>query len=224
MIDRKTLLVCTALIPVMLAAAVGRIATLDDWTTLADNGRTLPSLLLLLFPACSALVVGSLFYVSAGRTSADVAKLRPWHKWGKRLSLSYCGGMLLLQAVLIAASAKLGVPFHLSATSRILSLALAIVGLLAVNQMPKLPYLERACGAGLELGPIYGPRYVRTVSRMLVVFMLALIAHSLAAPAWMGWRSTVVVVLVATAGLTVWSIAWGRHLGRKWNLEQNVNS
>jgi hypothetical protein len=219
MIGRKTLLACTALIAVMLAAAAWRIVTLDDWTTLTDKGTTVPSLLLLFFPACSALVVGSLYHNAVGAT-ADAVKLRPWRQWGKLLALIYCAGMLALEAVLIAASDKLGVPW-LPAIARTLGIIMAIAALLSINRMPKLPYLEQTFGAGLQLGPIYGPRYVRIVSRMLVVFMLALIAYSLVAAAWTGWRSTVVVVLLATAGLTLWSIAWGRHLSRKWRLEQS---
>jgi len=221
MIGRKTALACAALIAVMLAAAAWRIFTLDDWTTLADNGTTLPSLLLLFFPGCSALVVGSL-YLNAVRATADAAKLRAWHKWGKLLALNYCAGMLLLQFVLIAATAKVGMLLHVSAIARTLGLVMAIVAFLSVNYMPKLPYLE-PFGAGRPLGPIYGPRYVRTVSRILVAFVIAVTAYSLAAPS-NSWRWTLVIVLLATAGLTVWSIAWGRHLGRKWNFEQCIIS
>ena len=218
MIERKTALACAALIALMLAAAAWRIVTLDDWTTLADNGTTLPSLLLLFFPACSALVVGSL-YLHPGRTTADAAKLRPWHRWGKHLSLSYCAGMLVLEAVLIAASAKLDVPLHLPAIARTLGIVMAIVALLAVNRMPKLPYLERAGATGLRLGPIYGPRYMRTLSRILVVFMIAVIAFSLTTPPTMAWRSAP-YTLLATALLVVWSIAWRFHLGRKSKIDQ----
>ena len=35
MIDRKATLVCAGLVVLMLAAAVARLVTLDDWTTLA---------------------------------------------------------------------------------------------------------------------------------------------------------------------------------------------
>lgn len=222
MIDRRSALTCAALIAVMLAAAAWRIATLDDWTTLAvHDGAALPSLLLLFFPACSALVAGSL-YLNSVRATEDAAKVRPWHKWGKLVSISYCAGMLLLQSVLIAASAKLDMPLHLAAIARALSAVMTIMALLAVNRMPKLPYIERAFGAGLQLGPIYGTRYVRTVSKMLFASMIALIAYSLAVAPSMGWRSTVFIVLLVTAGLTIWSIVWGRHLGRKWSFEQSA--
>jgi len=78
-----------------------------------------------------------------------------------------------------------------------------------------------AATPGGDLGPIYGPRYMRTQSRILVVFMMAVIAYSLAAPSTMGWRAAP-HILLATALLVVWSIAWRRHLGRKWKLEQSA--
>ena len=221
MIDRKTALACAVLVALMLALAVWRIITLDDGTTLAvHNGAALPSLLLFVFPASSALVVGALYWDGRGAT-ADDAKLQPWRKWGKFLSIGYCGGLLLLQGVLVVASLGMDMPLDLSAIGRTLGILLAIMSLLAINQMPKLPWFERRVAPGGDLGPIYGPRYMRTQSRILVVFMVAVIAYSLAAPSTMGWRSAP-YILLATALLVVWSIAWRRHLGRKWKLEQSA--
>jgi hypothetical protein len=220
-IDRKTALACAVLVALMLALAVWRIITLDDGTTLAvHNGAALPSLLLFVFPASSALVVGALYWDGRGAT-ADDAKLQPWRKWGKFLSIGYCGGLLLLQGVLVVASLGMDMPLDLSAIGRTLGILLAIMSLLAINQMPKLPWFERRVAPGGDLGPIYGPRYMRTQSRILVVFMVAVIAYSLAAPSTMGWRAAP-YILLATALLVVWSIAWRRHLGRKWKLEQSA--
>ena len=166
MINQKTALVCAALIVLMLAMAVGRIITLEDWTTItAQNGPRLPSFLFFLFPACSALVVSALYWTGL-RARAD-AKVEPWHKWGAFLSISYCGGLLMLQAVLIIGSLKLDLPVHLSAIGRTLAILLAIMSLLAINQMPKLPYFERRSSPGGDLGPIHGPRYMRIQSRIL---------------------------------------------------------
>jgi hypothetical protein len=72
------------------------------------------------------------------------------------------------------------------------------------------------------LGPVYGPRFMRTQSRALVAFMIAVIAYNLAAPPAMGWRS-VPYILLATAVFVAWSIAWRFHLGRKWKLEQSAS-
>jgi len=217
-IDRKTALASAALIALMLVAAAWRINLLDDWTTLTvQNGAPLPSLLLFLFPACSALVVGALYW-DGRRARADDAKLQPWRKWGKSLSITYCGGLLLLQAVLIVGSLGVDMPLDLSAIARSLGLLLAIMCLLAINQIPKLPWFERRVAPGGDLGPIYGPRYMRTQSKILVVFMVAVIAYSLAAPTAMGWRPAP-YILLAAALLVVWSIAWRLHLGRKWKLE-----
>ena len=211
---------CAGLISLMLVAAVWRMVTLEDWTTLMiQKGARLPSLLLLAFPACSALVVGALYWESHGAKVVE-AKLEPWRQWSKSLSVSYCGGLLVLQGVLIVLSFGLDRFSDLSTIARSTALLLAIMSLLAINQMPKLPWFERRIAPGGELGPIYGPRYMRSQSRILVVFMLAVIAYSLAAPTSMGWRSAA-YILLATALLVVWSIALRVHLGHKWQLEQS---
>ena len=93
------------------------------------------------------------------------------------------------------------------------------MSLLAINHMPKLPWFDSRFALGGDLGPIYGPRYMRTQSRALVAFMIAVIAYNLAAPPAMGWRP-VPSILLATALFVAWSIAWRFHLGRKWKLEQ----
>ena len=63
MIDRKTALACAALVALMLVAAVWRILTLDGWTILGVQNETpQSSLLLFVFPAASALVVGALYW------------------------------------------------------------------------------------------------------------------------------------------------------------------
>jgi hypothetical protein len=127
--------------------------------------------------------------------------------------------MLLLQGVLIVWSFGLDIPFDLSPIGRVGGILLAIMSLLAINQMPKLPWFERKFAPGGDLGPIYGPRYMRTQSRILVVFMIAVIAFGLTTPPTMTWRSAP-YILLATAFLMVWSIAWRFHLGRKSQAKQ----
>jgi len=221
MIDRKTALASAALIALMLVAAVWRTLTLDDGTTLAvQNGASLPSPLLFVFPASSALVVGALYWDGRG-ARADDAKVRPWRKWGRFLSITYCSGLLLLQCVLIVGSLGMDMPLDLSVIGRTLGVLLAILCLLAINQMPKLPWFEPRFAPGGDLGPIYGPRYMRAQARIVVVVMIAVIAYSLAAPPTMRWHSAP-YILLATALLVVWSIAWRCHLGRKWKRERPV--
>jgi hypothetical protein len=219
MIDRKTALLCAALITLMLAAAAWRIITLEDWTTLAIEGRgAVVSLLLLVYPVCSALVVGNLYW-NGLRANADVTRLRPWYRWGKFLGISYCSGMLLLEGVLVVLSNGLAMPWYLWAIYRTFGALMAIMSLLAINQMPKLPYFELRLSPGGDLGPIYGPRYIRATSRILVVFMIAAIACSLGAVPGNGWHFAL-FVLLAAAIFVAWSIVWRRHLGHKWHLEQ----
>ena len=211
MIDRKTALICAATIAVMLAAAVWRITTVQ-------NGAPLQLLLLFVFPACSAFVV-SVLYCQCYRVKGDVTKVQPWRTWGTFVSISYCLGVLSAQAVVIIMSLDLGIRSYLWAIYRTLFALIGIMALLAINQMPKLPWFERRFSPGGDLGPIYGPRYMRTQSRILFVFMAAAIAYSLTPKPNAEWNSAL-YILVATVCLFVQSIAWRYHLGRKWNLEQ----
>ena len=223
MIDRRTALLCTVFIVLMLAAAAWRIATLDDWRTLVmSNGkplRSLPSLLLFLFPAASALLVGSQYW-RVRSADVDAAKIRPWRRWAYFIVIPYCVGMLSLQGLLIVKSLDLVAPFDVAAVGRVVAVAMVILAFLAINQMPKLPWLERRFAPGGKLGPVYGPRYVRTMSRIGIVFLAAAIAWKLAMGPIMGWTSSIYIV-VAVALLLAWSVAWRWHLGRKWRLEQS---
>jgi hypothetical protein len=160
-IDRKTALLCAALIVLMLVLAVWRISTLEHWTIEFQNGAaiTLPSLRPLIFPAGGAFFVG-VMYLRGAR--ADAAKIEPWRKWGAFLSIGYCGVLLLTQVVLVIRSLKPDLPLNPSAIGRTLGVTIAIMLLLAFNQVPKLPYFERRFAPGGDLGPIYGPRYMRT--------------------------------------------------------------
>jgi hypothetical protein len=219
-IDRKTALLCTALIVLMLVMAAWRISTLEHWTIEFQNGAaiTLPSLRPLTFPACSMFFVGVMYWTGL-RARADAAKLEPWRKWGAFVSISYCACLLLTQVVVIIRSLKPDLPLQPSAIGRTLGILIAIMSLLAINQIPKLPYFERRSAPGGDLGPIYGPRYMRTISRILALFMIVAIAYFLAATPGTAWRSTLYFFL-ATAFFMVCSIAWRLHLGRKWKRQQ----
>jgi hypothetical protein len=161
----------------------------------------LPSVWLLIFPAASASLVGVL-YRAGLRARADAAKIEPWRKWGAFFSISYCVGVLLMQAVLVIRSLELDLPFRLSVISRTVGAMIPIMSLLAIDQIPKLPYFERQLAIGGNLGPIYGPRYIRTISRILALFMIAAIACFLVAVPGMEKHSTL-FFLLATAFLTV---------------------
>jgi hypothetical protein len=203
----------------MLAMAVWCTLTLDDWTTLAlQKGAHLPSLFLFIFPGASALVAGALYW--NGRAArVDDAKRQRWEKWGRFLTISYCVGLLLLQGVLVVRSLDLDVPLDVSAVARALGVLLAITCLLAINEMPKLPWFEQRFALGGNLGPIYGPRFIRVQARIVVVIMIAVIAYSLAVSPAMRWQAAP-YILIGTALVVVWSIAWRCHLGRKWKREQ----
>jgi hypothetical protein len=216
-IGRRTVLICVTLIALMLAGAVWRIIMPDDWTVLdAQHRATPPFWLLFVFPAASASVVGVLYW-SSPRASAGVPRVQGWRPWGAFVSISYCALLLLMQAVLIVMS--FGVHSYLWAIYRTLVVLVGIMALVAFNQMPKLPYFERRFAPGGDLGPLYGPRYIRTLSRVLIVFMTAWITFILTWTPSMGSRPAL-FILIAAAFLLVWLITWRRHLGRKWRLEQ----
>jgi hypothetical protein len=220
MIDRKTALICAALIALMLAAGIWRFAALADWTMLAfQHGKTVPSWLLLVFPGASIIVVSSLYWTRF-RAPADVTKVQPWFRWGKFLALSYCAGLLLLQVVIVVQSLGVLPSLQLWAAYRTLGVVMAVMALGVINQMPKLPYLERSWSVGGDLGPIYGPRFMRGMSRVMIAFMIVVFAFSFAIPSGMAWRA-MLLILLATACLMAWAVVWRRHLGRKWSLEQS---
>jgi hypothetical protein len=224
MIDRKTGLVSVALIALMLLAAGWRIITLDDWTTLPIRKEaSLPSLLLLFLPACGALVTGALYWEAFAAKTGDETMLRPWREWGRFVTIGYSTALLLLQGLVIIASLGVGMPFHIWAVTGAGGVLIAIATLPALNRMPKLPWLERRFAPGGELGPVYGPRYVRIESRILVVFFITVIACNLAAAPAVRWGSAA-ITLLAAAMLLIHSVLWRRHLGRKWNFEQMSTS
>lgn len=215
MIDRRTVLSCVTLIALMLAGAAWRMTMFEDWTVLAAQHRAV-FWMLFAFPALSALMVGAMYL--RDRANADVAKGERWRAWGAFVSISSCSILLLLQTLLIVMSLGLGAHLHLPAMFRTLVVLLVIMNVVAANQVPKLPYIERNSVRrfvfGGELGPIYGPRFVRTQARSVIVLAAAAIAFTFAA-------TPVLFPLLATALYLVWLIAWGRHLTRKWQLEQS---
>lgn len=213
MINRKTALRCAALVALMLAIAVWRIATLEHWTIAVQNGAPVSSLRLLIIPACGAFVVAVLYW---RRPGIDAAKLEPWRKWGAFVSISYVVVCLLLQAGLVLKSLQPDLLLDVSAIGRTAGVVVSILLLLGFNQIPKLPYFERRFAPGGELGPIHGPRYLRIQSWIMLVFSIAMIAFFLAPG--MVWRA----LFIATPCIMVWSIAWRLHLGRKWKRERSA--
>jgi hypothetical protein len=217
-IDRRTALICVTLIALMIAGAAWRIIMLEDWPVVAlPHGAAAAFRLLFVFPAASALVVGALYWRRP--VSADVASAQRWRALAGFVSIGYCAILLLLQAVLIAMSLDLGRQLHLWAIYRALGVLLAIMIAVAANQVPKLPYIERRFVFGGDLGPIYGPRFIRIQSRIAVAYAIGVIAFILAATPGMGWRPGLFIVL-AVAFQLVWSTAWRSHLSRKWKREQ----
>jgi hypothetical protein len=197
----------------MFVMAVWRIITLEQWTIARDTGGTAPSLVLLVFPASGAFLVGVLYW---DRARADAAKLELWRKLAAFLSIGCCGVLLLMQLVVIIGSLHVDLPLPLSAIGRTLIVVMVIMLLLAVNQMPKLPYVEPRIGG--DLGPIYGPRYTRARARVAALMIMIAAIVSLLAPT----PGMTIFFFVAVACFVVWMIAWRLHLARKWKRQQSA--
>ena len=169
-----------------------------------------------LIPAIVGLFVAGL-YASGRRTIAADAKVKPWYDWGKRLSIAVCTSLLWIQGLLILQSLGLQVPALGSAAGYAVPAAMAIVTLLAINQMPKLPWFQSKMYPAGELGPIYGPRYIRVHSRIGIVYCVAMYASIFTLP-----NHVPLCIVLITAIYLVWTTAAQLHYGRKWKLARTV--
>jgi hypothetical protein len=143
MIDRKTALVSTSLIALMLVAAVVRIVVLDDWPRQANLDEALRLWQFFTFPFIAAMLVVSL-YANGRRAIAVEAKVQPWYEWGRFLSIGVCLCLLAMQGLLVAISLGLQVPvLALVAAGSAILAAEVIIVMQAINQVPKLPWFER---------------------------------------------------------------------------------
>jgi hypothetical protein len=213
MIGRRTALVSAFLIALMLVAAVARIVLLDDWPVLANQKALL--WLMFLWPAVGALFVAGLYEMRRQTIAAD-AKVKPWYDWGNRLSIAICAGLLWVQGLLILQSLGLEVPALGSTAGYAIPAAMAIMTLLSINQMPKLPWFESKIYPAGELGPSYGPRYMRVHSRIGVLYWVSMYGCLFVLS-----NHVPIGIILITAIYLVWTRAVQLHYGRKWKLEQS---
>jgi hypothetical protein len=217
MIDRKTALVSTSLIALMLVAAVVRIVVLDDWPRQANLDEALRLWQFFTFPFIAAMLVVSL-YANGRRAIAVEAKVQPWYEWGRFLSIGVCLCLLAMQGLLVAISLGLQVPvLALVAAGSAILAAEVIIVMQAINQVPKLPWFERRFFPAGELGPVYGPRFLRVTARIWVMCLIAAMACFFALPrhAWPCIPLAFPFVLAGTKALQ-------RHYRRRSKLEQST--
>jgi hypothetical protein len=119
-------------------------------------------------------------YANGRRALAAEARVQPWYASGKRLAIGLCACVLLVQGQQILQSLGLQAPVS---AGRAIAIVAVIIGLLTMNEIPKLPWFERRFGAGGELGPIYGPRYLRAYGRIWVMGFMAMMACFFVPPA-----------------------------------------
>ena len=79
-----------------------------------------------------------------------------------------------------------------------------------------LPWFERRVFPGGELGPIYGPKYMRIYSRISVAYVVVMTSCIYALP-----NHVSLSIVVATAVFLVWTRALQVSYRRKWKLEQS---
>jgi hypothetical protein len=217
MIDRKTALVCAALIALMLAAAVTRIMILDDWPRQASLSEALRIWQFFALPFIAAMLVMSR-YANGRQATAVEARIEPCCHWGEFLSIDVCLCVLLMQGLQIATSLGPHVPlFAVVAAGAAIVAAESVIVLRAIDQIPKLPWFERRSFLAGKLGPIYGPRFLRVTARIWVVCFIAAIACLFALPIHARPYIPLAfpLVLVGTMALQL-------HYGRRWKLEQSA--
>lgn len=217
MIDRKVALVCATLIALMLAAAVARIIFIHG-SPIPANQETALLWQMFLLPFSAAMLAVSL-YSNGRRAIAIDAKFQPQYEWGTCLSIGICACLLLIQGLLILVSLDLQTAALVWMLGLAIVLPMAILVFQAINHMPKLPWFERRFFPAGELGPIYGPRYVRANARIWIVCFVAATACVFALPkqAWPYIPLALPLVLVE-------SMVLGLHYRRKWELEQSTAS
>jgi hypothetical protein len=128
MIDRKTALVCAALIALMLAAAVTRIMILDDWPRQASLSEALRIWQFFALPFIAAMLVMSR-YANGRQATAVEARIEPCCHWGELLSIDVCLCVLLMQGLQIATSLGPHVPLF-----AVVAAGAAIVAAEAMNR------------------------------------------------------------------------------------------
>lgn len=220
MIDRKAALVSSVLVVLMLLGAVARII-LVHYSPVAANLQTSLLWQILLLPLCPALLVVTL-YANGRRAIAAGAKVEPSYAWGRRLSIGVCAGTLLIQSQLII----LSLDFHpelISSLGYAFVLALSLLVLLAINQSPKLPWLEprpswfyRKFFRAGELGPIYGPRFMRANAKIWLLCLIVVIPCAFALP-----KHLPLYILLAFGSALLWTMALRHRYSRRWALERS---
>jgi hypothetical protein len=215
MIDRKVALVCATLIALMLAAAVARIIFIHG-SPIPANQETALLWQMFLLPFSAAMLAVSLY--SNGRRAID-AKVQPQYEWGTCLSIGICACLLLIQGLLIPASLDLLTAALVWTLGLAILIPMAILVFQAINHMPKLLWFERRFFPARELGPIYGPRYVRANARIWIVCFVAAMACVFALPK-QAWPYIPLALPLVLAG----SMVLGLHYRRKWELEQSTAS
>jgi hypothetical protein len=208
MIDCKTALTCAVLIALMLVAVVARIIFLPD--------RPIPASLLwalFLLPINPVLLVAGLY--ATGRRATAGAQVQPSHDSGKFFAIGGCACVLLIQGLQILQSLSLETPVWVGHSITIVNWAIV---LLTIDQSAKLPWFERRGRRG-ELGPIYGPRYMRANVRIWLGCAVAVMAGFSALP---GQAAS--YIALALLFPLVCSTALRHHYRGKWKLEQSTTS
>ncbi|WP_284424113.1 hypothetical protein [Bradyrhizobium sp. SSBR45G] len=209
------------MVALMVLAAVVRVAFIHGAVLVARQETPLLWQICLL-PIIAALLVLSLYANGRHPPVSAGAKAQPSYELGQRLSIGCCLSLLLIQGLLILTSLDLpltpwlGLPLvHWIG----LAVVIAMVALVlqALDQTPKLPWFDRKLYPAGELGPIYGPRYMRARAKIWLLCLVILLPCIYAGPR-LAWLS----VLIAFAIAFVWDMTLQVHYGRRWKIEQSM--
>lgn len=168
MLDRKAKLIISALILVMLGAAIWRVAHAAHWSVVP-----------FVIPACVLLVVGGCA-LQERKTAGSPDTLAAWKKWGSFCFICCTAIQTVFQ--LLPVFHGLGIPLPSSALIfRFLIAGYGLVVVVTGNQKPKLPPLDSQPGMP-SLGKAEQGVMLRLEGWLLVGFGLITTASALLLP------------------------------------------
>jgi len=177
MIDRKALWVTGLMIIAMTTAALWRVSLLADRSHMTLSGPaqtvTVPTLALFISPLCLLFVVAVLI-AQKWFVSGPEEAMRPWHRWGRLMLVSYGVILALMQANILGRSFGVGVPLSRPQIARI---GFVVTGGLIVvlgNALPKLPWLSARLSFW-RLDPWQWARHRRFMGKITVVMGFGII-------------------------------------------------
>lgn len=192
MLDRKAMLILSALILVMLGGAIWHVSHAAPWLI---TPFALP---------LTVTIAAGVFVLKERRAKASADALAAWKKWGSFFMISCAAIVTAFQ--LLPIFRKLGVP--LPPPELVFRMLIAGYGLVLVvtgDQAPKLPPLERRQPGRLSLGKAEQLAMMRLAGRLMVCLGLVTIVSALLLPV------RVIVAVMGSLALAIFVVMLTRR-------------